>query len=97
MRADRVKAGCEISEGIDSFMRTVTEKIGSRKAAFFCALPAQRGFLSQRGSAASLFPHTVVGAGTRGIFLLSQKEESSPYTPKRKDEGGPSTPDIASL
>ena len=32
----------------------------------------------------------------RGIFSFSEREYP-PYTPKRKDEGGPSTPDIASL
>ena len=29
--------------------------------------------------------------------ILFRKREYPPYTPKRKDEGGPSTPDIASL
>ena len=33
---------------------------------------------------------------SKGIFSFSEREYP-PYTPKRKDEGGPSTPDIASL
>ena len=33
--------------------------------------------------------------GTKGGILFPKR--IPPYTPKRKDEGGPSTPDIASL
>ena len=59
-----------------------TEKIGSRKAAFFCALPAQRGFLSQRGSAASLFP-TPCGSESKGPFSFAK--ENGPFgTPRER-------------
>ena len=40
-------------------------------------------------------PHRVGDAGKGDILFLER--EYPPYTPKRKDEGGPSTPDIAGL
>ena len=40
-----------------------------------------------------MFP-TPCGDATKGDILFLEREYP-PYTPKRKDEGGPSTPDIA--
>ena len=84
-------------------------KKGSRKAAFFRALPAQRGLQPER--AASLPPAggtgfaapqallpfipTPCGDATKGDILFLEREYP-PYTPKRKDEGpSPSTPHMA--
>ena len=58
-----------------------TEKIGSRKAAFFCALPAQRGFYRSATALHRCSPHRV-GTRQRGIFSFSK--ENIPLTPPRE-------------
>ena len=58
-----------------------TEKIGSRKAAFFCALPAQRGFYRSATALHRCSPHRV-GASQRG-HSLSQKR-MAPLEPQEK-------------
>ena len=55
--------------------------MGSRKAAFFCALPAQRGFYRSAAALHRCSPHRV-GTRQRGIFSFSK--ENIPLTPPRE-------------
>ena len=59
-----------------------TEKIGSRKAAFFCALPAQRGFYR---SAAALLPFIPTPCGSESKGPFSFAKENGPFgTPRER-------------
>ena len=54
----------------------------------------QRAGILQPERAAFLFLPHCAGVRIKGDILFLEREYP-PYTPKRKDEGGPSTPDIA--
>ena len=59
-----------------------TEKIGSRKAAFFRALPAQRGFYRSAAALHRCSPHRV---GTRQGGIFSFAKENGPFgTPRER-------------